>query len=60
MTAPADEYYIDFDTEEPGQIQAVRVRIDLVTIKDMSQKMRIDLYDHPLYKELKDYVMSNP
>ena len=55
------EYFIDFNTkQEPGKIQAVRVRLDLVTITDMNKPMQIDLCDHPLYKELKRYVQSNP
>jgi hypothetical protein len=55
------EYYIDFDTKiEPGKIQAVRVRIDLVTIDDMKKEFSIDLCNHPLYKELKRYVKANP
>lgn len=56
----AKEYLIDFDTKiMPGKIQAVRVRLDLVTISDMEKSFRIDLCDHPLYKELKRYVLSN-
>lgn len=56
------EYFIDFDTKiNPGKIQAVRVRIDLVTIdKDDKTPLAIDLCDHPLYSELKDYVRANP
>jgi hypothetical protein len=54
------EYYISFDTEiNPGKIDAVRVRIDVVTIDDMKKPMRIDLCSHPLYKELRRYVESN-
>ena len=56
----ASEYLIDFDTKiMPGKIQAVRVRLDLVTIKDMDESFRIDLCDHPLYEELKRYVLAN-
>lgn len=56
----APEYFIDFDTKiNPGKIQAVRVRLDLVTISDMDTPMRIDLCDHPLYPELKRYVEAN-
>lgn len=61
MAEPADEYFIDFNTEQqPGKIQAVRVTIELVTITDMEKPMRIDLCDHPLYPELRRYVESNP
>lgn len=57
----AEEYFIDFNTKiDPGKIQAVRVRIDLVTITDMEAPMRIDLCDHPLYEELQRYVKGNP
>jgi hypothetical protein len=56
----AEEYFIDFDTKSnPGKIAAVRVRLDLVTITDMNAKMRVDLCQHPLYKELKNYVKMN-
>lgn len=60
MDLGADEYFINFDTRiEPGKMVATRVRIDQVTITDMSTKMRIDLCDHPLYKDLRDYVEAN-
>jgi hypothetical protein len=60
MTKEASEYLIDFDTKiMPGKIQAVRVRLDLVTISDMDHPFRIDLCDHPLYQELKRYVLAN-
>lgn len=55
------EYYIDFNSKiEPGKLQAVRVRIDLVTITDMEKPLEVDLCCHPLYKELKQYVKANP
>lgn len=55
-----EEYFIDFNTKiEPGKIQAVRVRIDLVTITDMNKPLSINLVDHPLYEELRRYVMAN-
>ena len=54
------EYFISFDTKiNPGKIEAVRVRIDVVTIEDMEQKMDIDLCNHPLYSDLKRYVEAN-
>jgi hypothetical protein len=54
------EYFIDFNTQiEPGKLQAVRVRIDLVTITDMEQPLAIDLCNHPLYTELRKYVEAN-
>ena len=55
------EYFITFDTKiNPGKIEAVRVRLDLVTIEDMNQKMAIDLCSHPLYSDLAQYVRNNP
>lgn len=55
--APADEYYINFSTKE-GKLEGVRIRIDMQPI-GMDQKVRIDLCDHPLYSELKQYVKDN-
>lgn len=60
MDEDAVEYFIDFNTRiNPGKIQAVRIRIDLVTVVDMNAPMRIDLCNHPLYAELKRYVLAN-
>jgi hypothetical protein len=54
------EYFISFDTKiDPGKVVATRIRIDLVTITDMDQPLAINLCDHPLYSDLKDYVKSN-
>lgn len=61
LLPPADEYLIDFNTKiDPPNIQAVRVRLDIVTVRDMQQTFRIDLRDHPLYEELAWYVRHNP
>ncbi len=55
-----EEYFISFDTQNnPGKLEAIRVRIDNVTITDMHQKLRIDLCNHPLYSDLKKYVKAN-
>ena len=55
------EYFISFDTKiNPGKIDAIRIRIDIVTIEDMNQVMDIDLCNHPLYSDLKKYVEENP
>lgn len=55
-----EEYFIHFNTQiEPGKIVATRVRIDQVTIADMNKEFRVDLADHPLYSDLKDYVREN-
>jgi hypothetical protein len=56
-----NEYFISFDTKiNPGKIDAVRVRIDVVTIDDMNKPMRLDLCNHPLYSDLAQYVRGNP
>jgi hypothetical protein len=55
-----DEYYISFDTKSnPGKLEAIRIRIDNVTITDMNKKLNIALCDHPLYSDLQKYVLSN-
>lgn len=56
-----EEFFISFDTlANPGKLEAVRVRLDNVTIADMNKKMNIGLVDHPLYAELEQYVLANP
>ena len=58
---PSEEYFITFNTKiNPGKLEAVRVRLDIVTIDKMDQKLRIDLCEHPLYSDLKKYVEANP
>jgi hypothetical protein len=60
LLPPADEYFICFDTKShPPFIEATRVRIDNVTIKDMDKGLRLDLCDHPLYPDLVQYVLAN-
>lgn len=55
-----DEFYISFDTKiNPGKIDAVRVRIDNVTIADMDKPLNLALVDHPLYRDLEQYVLAN-
>jgi hypothetical protein len=54
-------YYIAFDTQiNPGKVEAIRVRIDVVTIDDMEQKLPVNLADHPLYSDIARYVRLNP
>jgi hypothetical protein len=56
----SSEFFIDFNTkQQPGKIQAVRVRLDMQTIEDMEKPLNIALCDHPLYPELKNYVRAN-
>jgi hypothetical protein len=53
-------YGISFDTKEvPGKIRFVKVILshDFMSDKD---RIRVDLVDHPLYKQLEQYVLANP
>jgi hypothetical protein len=60
-TGEGGEYFIDFNTQiEPGKLQAVRVRLDLVTISNLDIPMDVGLCDHPLFDELRRYVKANP
>jgi hypothetical protein len=59
-TKEEGEYFIDFNTQiQPGKIQAVRVRLDLVTVSNMNVPMDISLVEHPLFSELRKYVAAN-
>lgn len=59
-TKESGEYFIYFNTQEGDKIQAVRVRIDLVPItSDSDAEFNVDLVNHPLYKELRRYVLAN-
>lgn len=57
----ADEYFISFYTKDcpQGNIDGVRVRLDMVRQANMEEKMAINLCDHPLYHELVRYVEAN-
>ena len=53
-------YCISFDTQDmPGKIVAVGVQLNTIIMKD-TDRVRIDLVDHPLYPALEKYVKSNP
>ena len=55
------EYFISFDTKiNPGKLEAIRVRIDVVTFEPTNEPLHIDLCNHPLYRDLKEYVRMNP
>ena len=57
----AEEFYIAFDTKiNPGKLEAVRVRLDIVTIDDLDSQLSIGLCNHPLYSDLAKYVRANP
>lgn len=58
--APKGSYLIAFDTiSTPGAIRAVRVTIEPDIIMPDAEEHRIDLTDHPLYPQLRQYVLSN-
>ena len=55
-----DTFAIAFDTKKyPGFIETVRVII-FHDLMDESDTVRINLCDHPLYKDLQRYVLANP
>lgn len=54
-------FYIEFDTRiYPGGLQAVKVTLEVERIMDVTKPLAINLCEHPLYKELERYVLSNP
>jgi hypothetical protein len=55
------KYYISFNTKElPGAIKAVSVTLDNEIVTDMNKSMSVNLCEHPLYKNLEQYVKANP
>ena len=53
-------FHIQFNTRgNGGYMKAVKVTIEEDVI-DLSESVRIDLADHPLYPALQNYVKSNP
>jgi hypothetical protein len=59
--APKGEYMIAFDTDAvkaTGVLTAVKITIEPATLAD-DETARIDLTDHPLYPQLRQYVLSN-
>lgn len=59
--APKGEYMIAFDTataESTGVIVGVKITIEVATLAD-EESTRIDLTEHPLYPQLRQYVLSN-
>lgn len=53
-------YYVSFDTKTyPGKLAAVRIRLDTCVIADMNIPLPINLCEHPLYRDLQNYVDGN-
>jgi hypothetical protein len=72
MPKQANEFHIAFFTEKhppeagaipPGWMSAVKVTIEMDALPpekgDLAEKYNIALADHPLYKHLQRYVLSN-
>jgi hypothetical protein len=56
-----DKYYISFNTQiSPGKIEAIIVGLGVETVSDMDMQMPINLCEHPLYRDLVQYVKYNP
>lgn len=57
---PTNVFHVSFSTKgHAGYIRTVKVTIEPDVI-DVVDEVRIDLADHPLYKELQAYVKMNP
>lgn len=57
---PTNTFHVAFDTDgHAGYIKTVKVTIE-EDVMDSMDAVRIDLADHPLYKQLQQYVRSNP
>lgn len=57
---PTNTFHISFETRgHAGYIKTVKVTIE-EDVLDAADSVRIDLADHPLYKALQGYVLSNP
>lgn len=66
---PKGEYHIAFNTRSApqGYLLALKITIeadalpdDTAAPKDLQAKYRVDLCDHPAYKDLEKYVLANP
>ncbi|WP_296206503.1 hypothetical protein [uncultured Hyphomicrobium sp.] len=54
-------YCVSFDTKDMApRIKAVKVELGLHIMRDMDEKVRVDLADHPLYPALHAYCAANP
>lgn len=57
----ARKYHIDFDTKEyPGRIKSLTVELGMGILRNMDERVRVDLCDHPDYPKLERYVLANP
>jgi hypothetical protein len=57
---PTNTFHISFNTSgKSGYITTVKVTIER-DVMDSMDTARIDLADHPLYKDLQRYVLANP
>lgn len=53
-------FHINFKTKgNGGYIHTVKVTLEN-DVMDSMDTVRIDLADHPLYKDLQEYVLMNP
>lgn len=60
MPPPTNVFHVSFNTNgNGGYIKAVKVTIEN-DVMDALDSVRIDLADHPLYKDLQAYVLANP
>lgn len=53
-------YHVAFDMKSrPGYMLAVKVTIETDVVMD-DEVVNVDLANHPLYKDLQQYVKANP
>ena len=57
---PTNKFQIAFEVEgQGGYIKTVQITIEN-DVMDAMDHARVDLADHPLYKQLQTYVRNNP
>lgn len=57
---PTNIFQVSFDTKKlHGYISTVQVTLEN-GVMDAMDSARVDLCDHPLYKDLERYVLENP
>lgn len=58
---PTNTFCIAFDARgQKGYLKATKVTIETDMLPADDTEHRIDLADHPLYKQLQQYVLANP